>query len=230
MTPIAIVVRALDNVRLGGALLGMLLRTVLPEHHFNDATKDVVKVVTGLLATLAALVLGLLVASSKNSFDTVNEGFRSLPPRSFFWIGGGAIRTGDPRNPEVLKAGFAARIEQYFPTGESGHSTLQDPQATAAMEGFQQRLRVLSPQNDAQRALQARALELSEAVTQARWSGIEHEDNSIPDAVHGRARFLACRHVRQLRPLHAAPCNCNGRNLPGSGLALCCDLSDRGTK
>jgi hypothetical protein len=48
------------------------------------------------------------------------------------------------------------------------------------MEGFQQRLRVLSPQNDAQRALQARALELSEAVTQARWLGIEHQDNSIP--------------------------------------------------
>jgi hypothetical protein len=48
------------------------------------------------------------------------------------------------------------------------------------MEGFQQRLRALSPRNDAQHALQAQALELSDAVTQARWLGIEHEENSIP--------------------------------------------------
>ena len=49
----------------GGALLGMFLRTVLPEHHLREDSKDVVKVVTGLIATLSALVLGLLIASAK---------------------------------------------------------------------------------------------------------------------------------------------------------------------
>ena len=75
MSPFAIGLIVLVCV-FGGALLGMLLRRVLPEHHLNEASKDVVKVVTGLIATLAALVLGLLIASAKNSFDTVNEGFR----------------------------------------------------------------------------------------------------------------------------------------------------------
>ena len=75
MNPVAIGLIVLVCI-FGGALLGMFLRTVLPEHHLNDASKDVVKLVTGLIATLAALVLGLLVASAKNSFDTVNEGFR----------------------------------------------------------------------------------------------------------------------------------------------------------
>ena len=165
----------------GGALLGMFLRTVLSEHHLNDASKDVVKLVMGLIATLAALVLGLLVASSKNSFDTVNEGFRESAAKIILLDR--ALAQYGPETKEVrdlLKAGFTARVEQFFTKGQSGNSTLNSTQATATMEGFQQRLRALSPQNDTQRALQSRALELSDAVTQARWLGIAHEDNSIP--------------------------------------------------
>ncbi len=165
----------------GGALLGMFLRTVLPEHHLNDASKDVVKLVTGLIATLAALVLGLLVASSKNSFDTVNEGFRESAAKIILLDR--ALAQYGPETKEVrdlLKAGFTARVEQFFTKGQSGNSTLNSSQATATMEGFQQRLRALSPQNDTQRALQSRALELTDAVTQARWLGIAHEENSIP--------------------------------------------------
>ena len=51
----------------GGALLGLLLSRLLPEEHLRDKSKDTVKVVTGMIATLAALVLGLLI-SSANTF------------------------------------------------------------------------------------------------------------------------------------------------------------------
>src|SRR5262245_16880763 len=54
----------------GGALGGMVLRTVVPEHHLTKETEDAVKLGMGMVATLAALVLGLLVASAKSSFDT----------------------------------------------------------------------------------------------------------------------------------------------------------------
>src|SRR4029453_5628978 len=56
----------------GGALLGLLLSSLLPEHHLRDNSKDTVKVVAGMIATLAALVLGLLVGSAKSSFDALN--------------------------------------------------------------------------------------------------------------------------------------------------------------
>jgi hypothetical protein len=56
----------------GGALLGLLLQGLIPEHHLRDSSKDTVKVVAGTIATLAALVLGLLVGSAKNSFDALN--------------------------------------------------------------------------------------------------------------------------------------------------------------
>src|SRR5262245_10959190 len=54
----------------GGALIGFFLRGILPEHHLSSDAKDVVKLGMGLLATMAALVLGLLIASAKGSYDT----------------------------------------------------------------------------------------------------------------------------------------------------------------
>ena len=53
----------------GAALLGMLLRSSLPEHHLNEDSKDVVKLGMALIATMSALLLGLLIASAKGSFD-----------------------------------------------------------------------------------------------------------------------------------------------------------------
>src|SRR6202047_2608828 len=49
-----------------GALLGMFL----PGHHLSTDAKDVVRLGTGLIGTIAALVLGLLIASAKSSYDT----------------------------------------------------------------------------------------------------------------------------------------------------------------
>src|SRR5262249_7360054 len=48
----------------------MFLRGLLPEQHLSADSKDVVKLGMGLLGTTSALVLGLLIASAKSSFDT----------------------------------------------------------------------------------------------------------------------------------------------------------------
>src|ERR1700722_9976284 len=55
---------------LGGIVLGALLRTTLSQHHLSKESKDVVRLGVGPMATIAALVLGLLIASAKGSFDT----------------------------------------------------------------------------------------------------------------------------------------------------------------
>ena len=54
----------------GGAIIGVLLRLALPEHHLAEDTKDVVRLCTGLIGTIAALVLGLLIASANSSYET----------------------------------------------------------------------------------------------------------------------------------------------------------------
>lgn len=170
----------------GGALAGMALRSVLPEHHLSDATKDVVKLVTGLIATLAALVLGLLVASSKGSFDAANEGFRQSAARIIV-----LDRTLAQYGPETrelregLKKGFAARIEQLFPKDSSPRGEPGSAQGTAALEELQHRIRMLAPQNDIQRSLQARAIDVAESVAQTRWLAIEAQEAVIPPAFLG---------------------------------------------
>ena len=62
----------------GGALLGVFLRPLLSEQHLQPDSKDVVKMATGLIGTLAALVLGLLIASAKSSFDQKTSQVRQL--------------------------------------------------------------------------------------------------------------------------------------------------------
>jgi hypothetical protein len=60
-----------------GLLVGLLLQNFLPRHHLDAASKDAVKIGAGMLATLTALVLGLLVSSSKSSFDAINTAIAS---------------------------------------------------------------------------------------------------------------------------------------------------------
>src|SRR5262249_19813863 len=68
--PLSFVVAA---VILGGMFVGMLLRTVLPAYQLSGDSKDVVRLGTGLIGTMGALVLGLLIASAKSFYDTQNS-------------------------------------------------------------------------------------------------------------------------------------------------------------
>src|SRR5258708_31513984 len=62
----------------GGTLLGMYLRSRLPGHHLSGDTKDVVRLGTGLIGTMAALVLGLLIASANSTYETQSGQARQL--------------------------------------------------------------------------------------------------------------------------------------------------------
>lgn len=62
----------------GGALRGLSFRFILPEHHLSAESKDVVKPTIALVATMSALVLGLLIASAKNSYDKRAQEFTEL--------------------------------------------------------------------------------------------------------------------------------------------------------
>ncbi|MGO8838020.1 MAG: hypothetical protein ACLQAH_04535 [Limisphaerales bacterium] len=55
-----------------GFLLGMWLQFRLPDHHLSKESQDTIKLGAGMVATMSALILGLLVSSAKSSFDTVN--------------------------------------------------------------------------------------------------------------------------------------------------------------
>src|SRR5262249_6848078 len=58
---------------LGSALLGMILHGRMPKEHLSSESKDTIKMGLGLVGTMVALVLGLLVASAKAQFDSQNS-------------------------------------------------------------------------------------------------------------------------------------------------------------
>lgn len=61
-----------------GALIGVVVRPLLPEEHKAHQTVQLVHLVDGMLVTFAALVLGLMTASAKSTFDSASDDFRAL--------------------------------------------------------------------------------------------------------------------------------------------------------
>src|SRR5258708_3765823 len=57
----------------GSAILGMLIRRKLPESHLSDESKGVVTLSMGVVGTLTALVLSLLIATASGTFNTRNQ-------------------------------------------------------------------------------------------------------------------------------------------------------------
>jgi hypothetical protein len=179
-TIVGIIVFALT---FGGALLGMWLRTLLPEHHLNAESKDTVKVGIGLIAMMTALVLGLVTASAKSSFDAVDSGVKQTAieilvlDRTLARYGSetGEIRKG-------LQRAIGARIDMIWPQGSSTPANL-DPTALGAgveAERLADAIRALKPRDDSQRALQSRALDITEALLKARWLVLAAIEPSVP--------------------------------------------------
>jgi hypothetical protein len=165
----------------GGALAGIWLRSILPKPHFDDASRNTVTVGIGLIATMTALILGLVTASVKNSFDALDTGIKQAAVEVLTLdrlLARYGPETGEIR--AAMKQTLALRIDlawgQDRPRpGEPGLAELM-----RRVEGIVDRIQALSPQNDVQRGLRSRALDLSETVLAARWGAFGTRSSSVP--------------------------------------------------
>src|SRR5689334_3815779 len=111
----------------GGVLLGLLLRRLLPDHHLQDESKDTIKLGAGMVATVSALVLGLLVASAKTTFDETEEEITQRSAKIMF-----LDRLLEDYGPETkatreqLRRTVAAMIETLWPKINTGTPGLTD--------------------------------------------------------------------------------------------------------
>src|SRR5215475_1541234 len=138
----------------GGALLGAFLRPLLPGHHVSADSRDVVKLGAGLIATQAALVLGLLVSSAKGSFDTMNAEITQAGARIILLdhvLAGYGAETHDVR--QHLQRSLRSTIETIWPTQRGGASGLQVFESSTAWEEASATIRALTPQTESQRVL-----------------------------------------------------------------------------
>jgi hypothetical protein len=165
----------------GGALTAMAVQSRLPPAHLSGDTKDVVKLGMGLVATMAALVLGLVTASAKSAFDKqdTNVKFSAAQVLSLDRV---LARYG-PGVDEIRRtlASLAAyRLALTWPEDASQPVRLDAPDVTALVEGINDRIRELRPETDAQRALQARALKISDDLLETRWLMLGGAGSSVP--------------------------------------------------
>lgn len=168
---------------LGGALIGLWLRTKVPAHHLTEDSKDTVKLGIGLVATMTALVLGLVTASAKSSFDAVDTAVKHAAMDILILdrvLARYGPATGEIRS--ALRHSFAHRIDMIWPQSLSRSAHLDPLGAASAsgMEGLADGIRGLTPRDDSQRSLQSRALTLAEALLQARWLVFAGIGTSIP--------------------------------------------------
>jgi hypothetical protein len=168
----------------GSTMLGMVVRRLLPEHHLRDDSKDTVKLGAGLIATLAALVLGLLVGSAKSSFDAVNAGITQAAAKAIV-LDRALARYGPEAKDarEQLRRSVAGVIEMIWPDQRTGVSGLTALERANGLETLQDKVQALQPASDSQRALLSRALDLTNDVGQARWLLIEQQHVGLPTAL-----------------------------------------------
>jgi hypothetical protein len=142
-----------------GTFIGIFLRNRLPENHLSEPTKDVVRLGTGLIGTIAALVLGLLIASANTTFQTQSNQVQELTADLVLLdstLAQYGPETGPVRNLLRRAAGsMADRIwsEKSSPSGKRGQFA-----ASAAALSLYDEIQKLPSQNEIQRTLQARAI------------------------------------------------------------------------
>lgn len=165
---------------IGTGLAGMMLNVKLPDHHLDEGSKDVVKLVMGLIATMAALVLSLLIASGSSSYQAQESELQSISAnvilldRLLLFFG---PETKESRH--LLHQGFADLHDRIWsPDGTEAASL--DPRTTQRVaNAFVASLQGLSPKTDSQSSLKSQAMQLSQNLGQTRLLMFEQSASSI---------------------------------------------------
>lgn len=165
----------------GGVLLGLWLQKVLPQHHLSKETQDTVKLASGMVATMTALVLGLLVSSSKSSFDAVNSGIAQFGAKIILLdraLANYGPETEDAR--EFVRASTAGAITRIWGEKDRKGGGLKASESTHGLDELPQMLRALTPATPAQQAALAQAVQINNDILQARVSLFEQEQDALP--------------------------------------------------
>lgn len=164
----------------GAGLIGMYLRHALPPRHLDTESRDVVKLVMGLVATMAALVLGLLVASANGSHGQQITDLQELSADVILLDRTLALYGPDA---QVVRSGLRDVLRQthdavWSPDGARPENLNSENVQTASRAKLML-LAALAPTTDVQRMLKGRAFDQLDAVTKARLQMFESRGGQI---------------------------------------------------
>jgi hypothetical protein len=164
----------------GSAILAMALHSVVPEPHLSTDSKDVVKLGIAVIATMSALVLSLLLASAKGSFDTRSREFTQMSANIILLDR--LLAQYGPETKGVRDQLHRSVVDAVDRIGSSKNFQLPMLTPTAATpQTIYSQIRQTSPQDEAQRSLQSEALKTAVELSQTRWLLFEQRaGSSIP--------------------------------------------------
>ena len=164
----------------GCAVLGTYIRAALPPAHLSKESQDVVRLGMGLVATMTALLLGLVTAAARSTFDVHDAAVRNSAA-NILTLDRHLARYGPETVPtrELIRRTLAFRIESIWPA-DGTKGSLDLPRAAPPIEDVENQILQLAPQNDAQRWLKSEALKLSDEVVKTRWRILGSMGGAIP--------------------------------------------------
>jgi hypothetical protein len=164
-----------------GTVLGSLIRRRIPEQHLLEDSRDVLKMASGMIATLVALVIGLLVRSSKSSYDQASAGVTQIGAKVILLDRvleryGPETRAIRRRMSEVI----ASSIERLWPSGRGMNPSLASIEQSTGVDDVHDMIAQLEPRDETHRILRSHALATSMDLAQFRWLIIEQAQTRLP--------------------------------------------------
>jgi len=164
---------------LAGIFVGALLRKALPQTHLSKDTQDVVRLGAGLIATIGGLLLGLLIASAKSSYDTESTQVKQITA-DIILLDNLLAKYGSEALPirNQMRSTIGPFVDRLW--SEQNTETKAPFTTISSAEQVYLDIQALSPQNDLQRSLQARAAQVSTSLAQTRLLLFVESGNNIP--------------------------------------------------
>lgn len=154
----------------GSALAGTFIRSWLPPPHLSKESQDVVRLGIGLVATMTALLLGLVTAAARGTFDSQDAAIKNSAA-TILTLDRHLARYGPETRPtrELIRRAVEYRLKTTWDIGGGVNSGLAVNETTPAVEEIENQILRLSPQTETQRWFKSEALKLSEEVVKTRW-------------------------------------------------------------
>jgi hypothetical protein len=168
----------------GSASLGWYLRARIPGHHLNDEAVGVIKLATGLVATMAALVLGLLISSAKSTFDKAGTELLETAAQVVQFdrvLARYGPQTADIR--KTLQHNFTDAVALLAAGDSTQLRRLNDGEAIKRSEALRRQVMQLPVADDDQAALKVHALGIMDDVFAVRGLLMLQATTSIPPAL-----------------------------------------------
>lgn len=162
-----------------GIVVGTLLRRGLPKHHLSKDSQDAIRLGIGLIGTMAALVVGLLIASAKGSYDTQNGQIKQITA-DLILLDDLLSQYGPETRPirEQIRIATPAIVDRIWREKET--TTAAPYRANAEGEAVYLKIQALEPRENLQHSLQARAVQVATDLAQARLLLFAETGSSIP--------------------------------------------------